>query len=95
MCDVFINLQKAFDTVDHKILLSKINHYGIKGIPYEWFKSYLTNRQQFTTVNNKQSELSSIEFDIPQGSILGPLLFLIYDINNLTEAIILSSVHHC
>ena len=47
-CGIFIALQKAFDTVDHKILLSKMNHYGIKGIPYEWFKSYLTNRQQFT-----------------------------------------------
>ena len=93
VCGVFINLQKAFDTVDHKILLSEINHYGIKGIPYEWFKSYLTNRQQFTTVNNKQSELSSIEFGIPQGSILGPLLFLIY-INDLSKAIIFSSVHH-
>ena len=92
-CGVFFNLQKAFDTADLKIHLSKMNHYGIKGIPYEWFKSYLTNRQQFTTVNNKQSELSSIEFGIPQGSILGPLLFLIY-INDLSKAIIFSSVHH-
>ena len=78
VCGVFINLQKAFDTVDHKILLSKINHYGIKGISYEWFKSYLTNRQQFTAVNNKQSERSNIEFGVPQGSILGPLQFLIH-----------------
>ena len=75
MCAAFIDLPKAFDTVDHKILLSKMNHYRIKGIPYEWFKSYLTSRQQFITVK-KWSELSSIEFDIPQGSILGPLLFL-------------------
>ena len=52
-CGVFIDLQKAFDTVNHKILRSNMNHYGIKGIPYEWFKGYLTNRQQFTTVNNK------------------------------------------
>ena len=65
-CGVFFNLQKAFDTADLKIHLSKMNHYGIKGIPYEWFKSYLTNRQQFTTVNNKQSELSSIEFGVLQ-----------------------------
>ena len=70
-----------------------MNHYGIKGIPYEWFKSYLTNRQQFTTVNNKQSEISSIEFSILQSSILGPLLFLIC-INDLSKVIICSSVHH-
>ena len=63
VCGVFIDLQKAFDTVEHKILISKMNHYGIRGIPYEWFKSYLTNRQQFTPVNN-QSELSSIEFGV-------------------------------
>ena len=61
VCGVFINLQKVFGAVDHKILLSKMNHYEIKGISYDWFKSCLTNRQQFTTVNNKQSELSSIE----------------------------------
>ena len=47
-CGVFTDLQTAFDTVDHKILLPKMNHYGIRGIPYEWLKSYLTNRQQFT-----------------------------------------------
>ena len=93
-CGVFIDLQKAFDTVDHKALLSKMNHCEIKDIPYEWFKSYLTNRQQFTTVNNKQSELSSTEFGVPQGSILELLLILIY-INYLSKAIIFSSIHHC
>ena len=77
-CGVFICLQKSFDTVDHKLLLSKMNHYAIKGISYDWFKSYLTNRQQFTTVINKQYELSSTEFGVPKGSILGSLLFLIY-----------------
>ena len=84
---VFIELQKTFDTADHKPLLSKMNHYGIKGIPY------LTNRQHFTIANNKQSELSSIDFGVHQGSILGLLLFLIY-INDLSKAIIFSSVHH-
>ena len=92
-CGVFIDLQKGFDTVDHKILLFKMNHYEVKGILYEWFKSYLTNRQQFTTVTKKQSELSSVEFGVPQGSILGLLLFLIY-INDINKAIIFSSVHH-
>ena len=77
-CGVFIDKQKTFDTVDRKVLLSKMNHCGIKVIHYEWFKSYLTNRQQFTTVKNKQSELPRIEFGVSPGSILGPLLFLIH-----------------
>ena len=70
MCGVFINLHKAFDTVGHKILLSTMNHFGIKGIPYEWFKSYLTNRQQFTTVNNSLN-FHVLSFGMSQGS-LGP-----------------------
>ena len=70
-----------------------MNHYGIKGIPYEWFKSYLTNKQQLTPGNNIQSELSRIAFGMPQGLTLGSLLFLKF-INSLSKAIIFSSVHH-
>ena len=67
-----------------KIFLSKLNHYGIKGIPYECFKRYfLTNRQQFKTDNNRQSELSNIEFGMPQGSILAPLVHHFADDTNI------------
>ena len=72
--DVFLDFRKAFDTVDHNILLSKLCYYGIRGSALDWFVSYLVNRKQYVTYNNEQSELKHI----PQGSILGPLLFLIY-----------------
>ena len=70
-CRDFINLQKAFDTVDHGILLSKLNHYGVRGVSYQWFKSYLTGRQQFTTIAHLKSDLCSINYRVPQGSVLG------------------------
>ena len=69
-CGVFIDLQKAFGTVDHVILLSKFNHNGVRGAFYQWFKTYLTGRQQFTAVAHLKSDLCSINYSIPQGLVL-------------------------
>lgn len=79
---IFCDLRKAFDTVDHSILLSKLNSIGVRGLELEWFKSYLCNRKQFVYIDGVSSPLLEIVLGVPQGSILGPLLFLIY-INEL------------
>jgi hypothetical protein len=77
-------LQKAFDTVDYSILLKKLHHYGVRGIVNDWFRSYLSDRTQTTQVGDKVSDKELTTTGIPQGSVLGPLLFLIYfnDISN-------------
>ena len=79
---IFINLKKAFDTVDHEILCKKLAHYGVLGRELSWFKSYLANRRQYCRVNGVDSNMENIEVGVPQGSCLGPLLFLVY-INDL------------
>ena len=75
------------------ILLKKLEYYGIKGLSHKWFKSYLSNRQQFVTINGFNSKNQSMNYGVPQGSVLGPLLFLIY-INDLHKAIKFSTIHH-
>ena len=88
---LFIDLKKAFDTIDHEILLSKLELYGFKGVSLNLFRDYLSDRTQVTVINNVNSETSFISCGVPQGSILGPLLFLLY-INDLPNCNLLSDV---
>ena len=77
-CGIYVDFKKAFDVVNHYILLDKLAHYAVRGIESNWFKTYLTNRKQHVTVSGQKSDNALIKFGVPQGSILGPLLFRIY-----------------
>ena len=74
-CSIFIDLRKAFDTVNHEILLNKLEHYGVRGSMLKWFHSYLIDRKQFVSFNGESSKLFNNNCGVPQGSVLGPLLF--------------------
>ena len=68
-CCIFVDLKKAFDTVEHDILLSKLEHYSVCGLANDWFKSHLTSRKQYVSINGYDSNLADVKFGVPQGSV--------------------------
>ena len=87
-------IERKIDTVDHGILLAKLKHYGIRGIAWNWFCSFLSQRKQFVKKGDEASHYQSITCGVPQSSVLGPLLFLIYDICLRIGVLCLTSCYH-
>ena len=77
-CGVYLDLQKAFDMVNQNILLAKLKHYGIKGTSFDWFKSFICDRVQYTSIDLKESSTKMVSHGVLQGSAFGPLLFIIF-----------------
>ena len=92
-CGLFLDFQKAFDTVNINILIEKLLNYGVRGPANQWLKSYLQGRNQYVTIENETSNTLPLTCGVPQGSILGPLLFLIY-INDFRNCIEKSIAYH-